>query len=49
MMNREQALITEIDTTLRNLELLFPLAGDKLDQLTALYTVTYMLKLRAMK
>jgi hypothetical protein len=48
MMNREQALISEIDTALRNLELLFPLAGDKLDQLTALYTVTYMLKLRAM-
>jgi hypothetical protein len=48
-MKSDSQLISEIDTTLRNLELLFPLAGDKLDQLTALYTVTYMLKLRAMK
>ena len=48
-MKSDSQLISEIDTALRNLELLFPLAGDELDQLTALYTVTYMLKLRAMK
>ena len=48
-MKSDSQLISEIDTTLRNIELLFPLAGDQLDQLTALYTVTYMLKLRAMK
>lgn len=48
-MNREQTLMHEIDTTLRNLELLFPLAGDKLDRLCGLYAATYILKLRAMK
>jgi hypothetical protein len=48
-MNREQLLVNEIDTTLRSLELLFPIAGDKLDQLCTMYTATYMLKLRAMK
>jgi hypothetical protein len=48
-MNREQLLIDEIDTALRSLELLFPIAGYKLDQLCTMYTSTYMLKLRAMK
>jgi hypothetical protein len=48
-MNHEQLLIDEIDTALRSLELLFPIAGDKLDQLCTMYTATYMLKLRAMK
>lgn len=48
-MNREQLLIDEINTALRSLELLFPIAGDKLDQLCAMYTATYMLKLRATK
>ena len=46
---REQHLIDEIESTLRSLELLFPIAGDKIEQLTTMYTVTYMLKLRAMK
>jgi len=48
-MNREQLLIDEIESTLRSLELLFPIAGDKLDNLCMLYTATYILKLRAMK
>jgi hypothetical protein len=48
-MKSDSRLIDEIDTTLRSLELLFPIAGDKLDQLCTMYTATYMLKLRAMK
>jgi hypothetical protein len=48
-MNREQLLIDEINTTLHRIALLFPIAGDKLDQLCAMYTATYMLKLRATK
>jgi hypothetical protein len=48
-MNREQLLIDEINTTLHRIALLFPLAGDNLEQLTVLYTATYMLKLRATK
>lgn len=48
MVNREQRLVDEIDTTLRSLELLFPIAGGKLDQLCTMYTATYMLKLRVM-
>jgi hypothetical protein len=48
-MKSDSRLIDEIDTALRSLELLFPIAGDKLDQLCTMYTATYMLKLRAMK
>lgn len=48
-MNREQTLMHEIDTTLRNLEVLLPFAGDKLGRLCDLYASTYILKLRAMK
>lgn len=48
-MKTNAELLGEIEITLRNLELLFPLAGDRLEQLTALYTTTYMFKLRAMK
>jgi hypothetical protein len=48
-MKFDSQLIDEIDATLRSLELLFPIAGDKLDQLCTMYTATYMLKLRATK
>lgn len=49
-MKSNTELIDEIDTTLRSMESLFPIViGDKLEQLTAMYTATYMLKLRAMK
>lgn len=48
-MKSNAELLDEIEASLRNLELLFPIAGDRLEQLTALYTTTYMFKLRAMK
>lgn len=48
-MKSNPELIDEIDNMLRDLEPLFPHAGDKLGQLATLYTSTYMLKLRATK